>query len=71
MAGVKLIERAKWDLFTRWTNKEIELKRIRSIAKEMIRHIEMQDEEIERLKRKNNKLERKHWEIKLKYEKEE
>ncbi len=42
---------------------------VKEILKETVHHIEMQDKQIERMKRKNDRLERKYWEIKLKYEK--
>lgn len=42
---------------------------VKEFLKETVHHIEMQDKQIGRLKRKNDRLERKYWEIKLKYEK--
>lgn len=69
MAGVKLTERL-WGYYGTWEDKEFQIKQLTSYAKELIHHIEMQDKKIERLTRKNNKLERQYWEIKLKYEEE-
>ncbi|MCI8272895.1 MAG: hypothetical protein HFJ55_02290 [Clostridia bacterium] len=60
MSGVNLKERAFWAL----NNTNIDY--IKEILKRAIHHIEMQDKQIETLKRKNDRLERKYWEIKLK-----
>lgn len=62
MAGITLKERAFWAL----SNKNIE--HVKDVLRRAIHHIEMQDKQIERMKRKNDRLERKYWEIKLKYE---
>lgn len=62
MAGITLKERAFWTL-----NSTSE-KAKEEIIRELIHHIEMQDKQIGTLKRKNDRLERKYWEIKLKYE---
>lgn len=62
MAGKTLKERA-FDMLHS-TN----INYVKEILNEAIHHIEMQDEQIERMKRKNDRLERKYWEIKLKYE---
>ena len=62
MAGKSLKERA-FDILhsTNVIYKE-------EMIRELIHHIEMQDKKIGTLERKNSRLERKYWEIKLKYE---
>ena len=64
MAGETLKKRA----FYRLGSTDIE--DVKDILRQAIHHIDMQDKEIERLKKRNNKLERKYWQIKLKYEEE-
>lgn len=62
MAGKTLKERAL-DILS---NNNIEY--VKDVLRQAIHHIEMQDKQIEIMKRKNDRLERKYWEIKLKYE---
>lgn len=62
--NIKLTERA----FDRLGSTNIN--HVKDIVRELIHHIELQDKQIEVLKRKNKRLERKYWEIKLKYEEE-
>lgn len=62
MAGKTLKERAL-DILS---NNNIDY--VKDVLRQAIHHIEMQDKQIEIMKRKNDRLERKYWEIKLKYE---
>ena len=54
MAGITLKERA----FETLGSKNIE--HVKDVLKQAIHHIEMQDKQIERIKRKNDRLERKY-----------
>ncbi len=62
MSGINLKERA----FEALHSKNIDY--VKDILRRTIHHIKMQDKQIETMKRKNDRLERKYWEIKLKYE---
>ena len=61
MAGKKLKERAYSELSCN------DIGHLREFLKEIIHHIEIQDKQIAMLKRKNDRLECKYWEIKLRY----
>mgnify|MGYP003301331234 CR=1 FL=1 len=67
MSGKKLTQRV-YSYLGNWTDKDFQLQQLKELSVELKNHIEMQDKKINQLNRKNNKLERKYWEIKLKYE---
>ena len=67
MSGKKLTDRV-YHYMGNWADQDHQLQQLKEFVIELKNHIEMQDKKINQLNRKNDKLKREYWEIKLKYE---